>query len=207
MEVEGDFALFASPDSGSESCSYPAPPYSAVKGMFESVLFLRHAEVVPTKLHICRPVCYCDGGINYTSGPLRKHSQIVEKQALQRRRQLLCNICYQLFADIRNLPVDADTVSESSKAWLHVNHAHSYMDQFNRRLKSGKYWNNVHLGHTEFMVKHVGPLRPTTQPCKDVNLTIHGMLHHPFSANQFGDVAPRFTKQATIKSGVLTYAA
>ena len=39
MEVAGNTAIWTRPDSGDSPCSYPAPTYSAVEGLFESVLW------------------------------------------------------------------------------------------------------------------------------------------------------------------------
>tara|TARA_Y100000310_G_C20700493_1_gene829311 strand:+ start:3352 stop:4008 length:657 start_codon:yes stop_codon:yes gene_type:complete len=208
VEVHGMMALFAAPDSGSESCSYPFPPYSAVKGMFEAIAFLRHARVNPTRIHICEPVRYCDGGINYSQGALRKDEQVKKGETLQRARRLLYDVKYQLFADVKNLPseINTRTASPSSKKWLHVNHAHSYLVQFNRRLKRSQYYRNVCLGGSEFLATYVGPLLPETKPCEEVSLTVEGMLHHPFDANQFGNLGSRWTKSLTAKEGVVTYA-
>lgn len=38
MEIAGNTALWTRPDSGDSPCSYPAPTYSAVRSLFESVL-------------------------------------------------------------------------------------------------------------------------------------------------------------------------
>ena len=39
MEIAGNTAIWTRPDSGDSPVSYPAPTYSAVKGIFESVLW------------------------------------------------------------------------------------------------------------------------------------------------------------------------
>ena len=36
--------------------SYPAPTYAAAKGLFESIVWLKSAEVVPTRVEICAPL-------------------------------------------------------------------------------------------------------------------------------------------------------
>lgn len=43
MEVAGDTALWTRPDTGDSPCSYPAPTYSAVRGLFESILGVRRS--------------------------------------------------------------------------------------------------------------------------------------------------------------------
>ena len=39
MEIAGDTAMWTRPDTGDSPVSYPAPTYSAVKAIFESVLW------------------------------------------------------------------------------------------------------------------------------------------------------------------------
>ena len=58
MEVEGKTAMFTRPDSGDSPCSYPAPTYSAVRGMFESVLWGPAVEIIPNKVELCSPPQY-----------------------------------------------------------------------------------------------------------------------------------------------------
>lgn len=71
MEIAGPSAMFTRPDTGASMVSYPAPTFSAAKGMFESVARLNTAYIRPTRVEICRPVQYHRYTTNY-GGPLRK---------------------------------------------------------------------------------------------------------------------------------------
>lgn len=86
MEVAGHTAIWTRPDSGDCPCSYPAPTYSAVRGMFESVLWGPAVLVIPTKVELCAPIQYHSYATNY-GGPLRSGD------VRQGRQQLpaLCN--------------------------------------------------------------------------------------------------------------------
>ena len=53
MEIAGNTALWTRPDSGDSPCSYPAPTYSAVRGLFESVLWGPAVLVIPKKVELC----------------------------------------------------------------------------------------------------------------------------------------------------------
>ena len=53
MEVAGNTAMWTRPDSGDSPCSYPAPTYSAVRGLFESVLWGPAVWVIPKKVELC----------------------------------------------------------------------------------------------------------------------------------------------------------
>jgi len=67
--------MWTRPDSGDCPVSYPVPTYSAVKGIFEAILFNQAVEVVPTRIEVCTPVVYHTYNTNYGS-PLRKKDQI-----------------------------------------------------------------------------------------------------------------------------------
>ena len=49
MEIAGNTAIWTRPDTGDSPCSYPAPTYSAVKALFESVLWGPDVLVEPVK--------------------------------------------------------------------------------------------------------------------------------------------------------------
>jgi CRISPR-associated Cas5-like protein len=46
-EISGPSAMWTRPDTGDAPLSYPAPTFSAAKGLFESIVWLKSAELVP----------------------------------------------------------------------------------------------------------------------------------------------------------------
>lgn len=48
-EISGPTAMWTRPDTGDAPVSYPAPSYGAVKAVFESIVWLKSAEVVPMR--------------------------------------------------------------------------------------------------------------------------------------------------------------
>ena len=70
MEVAGDTALWTRPDTGDSPCSYPAPTYSAVRGLFESILWGPAVRIIPRKVELCSAPQYHSYATNY-GGPLR----------------------------------------------------------------------------------------------------------------------------------------
>ena len=66
LEIAGTTAMWTRPDTGDCPVSYPAPTYSAVKGIFESILWGPATEVVPFKAEICKPLHFHSYAINYT---------------------------------------------------------------------------------------------------------------------------------------------
>ena len=125
IEVAGNAAMWTRPDSSSAPVSYPAPSYSALKGFFESILWLKSTVVVPVKTEICAPLIYEKYYTNY-GGPLRKPSQIKDNNNYQLLATILINVCYRFYAEIR--PSDF----EEKKA---MNSRHAYQEIFYRRIK------------------------------------------------------------------------
>jgi CRISPR-associated protein Cas5d len=215
MEVSGHTAMFATPQSGSEQSTYPAPTPTAIKGMFESILFLRHAEVVPVMVHICNPIRYAEDGFNYHAGPDRKRDLINKGCSLRYQVSFLSDVRYQLFAVVRDATLEtASHVSQSSSPYYgKVNHAHSYQEQFNRKLKRGQCRYIPCLGKSMCMVSSFEPLTDT-QPCKSINLNVGTMLKRifprPFSAPPMQDGEIDFAAceklfNLKIENGVLVF--
>ena len=71
LEISGPTAMWTRPDTGDAPVSYPAPSFAAVKGIFESIVWLKSAEVVPTRVEICAPLVFHTYSTNY-GGPLAK---------------------------------------------------------------------------------------------------------------------------------------
>ena len=70
LEISGPTAMWTRPDTGSSPVPYVAPTFSAVKGIFESVLRWKSVNVRPARVEICAPVQCHRYTTNY-GGPLR----------------------------------------------------------------------------------------------------------------------------------------
>ena len=53
MEIAGNTAMWTRPDCGDSPCSYPAPTYSSVRGLFESILWGPAVLIIPRKVELC----------------------------------------------------------------------------------------------------------------------------------------------------------
>lgn len=89
--------MWTRPDSGDSPVSYPAPTYSACKGIFESILFGPDVEIIPTRVEICAPVQFHSYATNY-KGPLRQKKSIDFGNAYQMYSTVLIDVCYRLYA-------------------------------------------------------------------------------------------------------------
>lgn len=206
MEISGPTAMWTRPDSGDCPVSYPAPTYSAVKGIIEAILFNQAIEVVPHKVEICAPIVYHTYNTNY-GGPLRKSDQIKKGASYQLLASVLVNPCYRLYAAIRSSNGATDKMSRRTQEWLKqtTSPAHAYQQIFNRRLKRGQSHYVPCLGWKEFTPDYVGPFRPGTGVRRDVNLTVSSMLRQVFPDGLNSEVRYVFDQDAQIRNGVLEF--
>jgi len=195
MEIAGPAAMFTRPDTGGSFVSYPAPTYSAAKGMFECIARLKSAYIRPTKSEICKPIQFHRYGTNY-QGPLRKSNQLKKGVAYQLKAVILVDVCYRLYG----------VVEEASPSPVPTNHLHALQEMFQRRLSNGQCHAYPCLGWKEFTPSYVGPFRDSTQVEESINADLPSMLHSVFDKAVNGVWQPRFTQDVRIERGVLQYA-
>ncbi len=201
-EIAGPYAMFSRPDSGAGFVSYPAPTWSACKGIFETVARIKSAYIDPVKVEICAPVQYHRYTTNY-GGPLRKRSQITDGNAYQFGATVLVNVCYRLYGVARE-------TGESDHP--QINACHYIQELFNRRLRRGKYVETPNLGWREFVPTYFGQFRENTQVCTMINEYVPSMLRSPFDTDvngvsrKDGKNQARFDQGVWIREGVLSYA-
>jgi len=203
LEIEGMTAMWTRADTGDSPVSYPAPTYSAVKGIFESVLWLKTAEVVPQQVEICSPIVFHNYTTNY-GGPLRKSK--VKEGSYQLVATVLINVCYKLHAIVINDWNAEKFIQSSDKKRKTTNAAHAYKAIFQKNLERGLFYTMPCLGWKEFVPSYVGPLRQETTPQSDINLTIPSMFKTGFPNGKYTAWQPVFTRDVHIVDGVLTYA-
>ncbi len=194
FEISGLAAMFTRPDSGAAQVTYPAPTFSAAKGMFEAIARWRSTCIRPIKIEICAPIKYHKYTTNY-GGPLRKSNQMANGSSYQIPATILIDVCYQIYG----------VVEEVSQSPQGNNHLHALQDFFCRRLNKGRFYYTPCLGWKEFVPSYVGPFRECTKRQEDINIVIPSMLHSVFDKMSDGQVAPIFTVDAEIRKGVLNY--
>jgi len=206
MEIAGDTAMWTRPDTGDAPVSYPAPTYSAVKAIFESILWGPAVEIIPTKVELCAPVVYHNYYTNY-GGPLRKTQSIKDGNSYQICATVLINICYRFYAEV--VPFSGkNKLSPKSIAWdkATTSPGHAHQDMFNRRLKRGQCYSIPSLGWREFTPSYFGAFRQGTQVLSDMpTVAIPSMLRQVFSRGYNSEVSYLYDTDAVITGGVLTY--
>ena len=206
MEIAGNTALWTRPDSGDCPCSYPAPTYSAVCGIVDSILWNPAVLVIPQKVELCRPVRYHSYATNY-GGPLRNPKSIKEGNNYQLFATVLTDVCYRIYADVVANPFKAK-LPESVQRWERAttSPAHAFQDMFNRRLERGQSFGTICLGWSEFTPSYVGPFREGTAVCADMpDIKIPSMLRQVFPDGYRSCYRAVYDTNLIIHKGVLLY--
>jgi CRISPR-associated protein Cas5d len=205
LEIAGPTAMWTRPDTGDAPVSYPAPTFSAAKAIFESIVWLKNAEVVPSRVEICSPLVFHTYSTNY-GGPLRKARIMKKGSSYQLLATVLINVCYRLYGTAQSDRVSENRLSENARKYTEKNGAHAYQEMFERRLRRGQCHAMPCLGWKEFVPNYVGPLREQTQVCTAVDMVIPSMLWQVFPSGKFGTWQPTFRQNVKITKGVLDYA-
>jgi CRISPR-associated protein Cas5d len=212
LEIAGPTAMWTRPDSGDAPTSYEAPTFQAAKQIFESILWLRSAEVIPWRCHICCPIVKHRYYTNY-NGPLRKYAENPTGAETAGPHQLiatvLVNVRYKLCAFAISDPGPKRQLSEKAARWVNdplISGGHAYQERFEYRLKHGQWHHTPFLGWKEFTPDELGPLRDDTKPDESVDgISLRSFLHRTFPRGQFTLYEPRIRTDVMIERGELNY--
>jgi len=207
LEIAGNTAMWTRPDTGDCPVSYPAPTYSAVKGIFESILWGPAVQILPTKVEICAPLQYHNYQTNY-GGPLRKSGVVATGGGFQLLATVLIDVCYRMYAEV--VPIsknNKERIPNGARKWdgKTTSPGHAYQDIFYRRLKRGQCFTMPCLGWKEFVPDYFGPFREKNQVQVEINTGLPSMLREVFPNGYKSEVAFTFDQNTVIKNGVLEF--
>lgn len=205
MEISGNTALWTRPDTGDSPTSYIAPTYSAVKGIFESILWGPAVEITPTKVEICAPIQWHSYVTNY-GGPLRSSQQKAKESNYQLYATVLIDVCYRLYALASASANNVQLVGRAAE-WNQrtTSPGHAYADQFARRLKRGQSYGSLCLGWKEFTPSYFGPFREETKVCRDISVIIPSMLREVFPGGRSATYNAAYDTNIQVEDGVLVF--
>lgn len=206
MEIAGPCAMFSRPDTGGTPVSYPAPTFSARKGIFETIAWLPHgAWIRPTRVELCKRTGKPVGRINYQQyatnygGPNRKRQQIDNGNSFQFFNQIITNVCYRIYGEVVS--------NENSPSRNGQNACHYLQHLFNRRLRQGRCFRTPCLGLSEFTATYWGPFRDEYEVDAELDgIRIAAMLKTVWSNPVDGNYSPDFIQDLDIEKGVLSFA-
>lgn len=207
MEIAGSTAMWTRPDTGDCPVSYPVPTYSAVKAVFEAILWGPAIEIKPTKVEVCAPVQFHSYQTNY-GGPLRKTAVIQTNGSYQLLATVLIDVCYRFYAEV--FPVRADLkekITSGADLWDKKTSSpgHAYQEIFNRRIKRGQCFMMPFLGWKEFGPSYFGPFRQHTSVQSDLNLIIPSLFREVFPNGYDSFVEYRFDNNVIVDHGLLNF--
>ncbi len=207
LEIAGNTAMWTRPDTGDCPVSYPVPTYSAVKGIFESILWGPAVQIIPTKVEICSPLQYHNYQTNY-GGPLRKSGVVQSGGGFQLLATVLIDVCYRLYAEV--IPVvrnSKSVIPESAKKWdaATTSPGHAYQSIFNRRLKRGQCHHLPFLGWKEFGPGYFGAFRNDTRADTNISTVIPSLLREVFADGYNSKTRFTFDQNVQINNGVLIF--
>lgn len=206
MEIAGNTAMWTRPDTGDCPVSYPAPTYSAVKAIFESILWGPDIEIIPIKTELCAPIQYHSYVTNY-GGPLRSSTSFKAGNNYQLFATVLIDVCYRLYAEV--IPNnDKCKLPENALQWDRktTSPGHAYKEIFERRLKHSQCYGIPFLGWKEFTPSYFGEFRESTKVLSDMPaVTISSMLRQVFSDGYDSPISYEYDNNLVIQNGVLKY--
>jgi len=206
VEIAGDTAMWSRPDTGDSPVSYPAPTFSAVKAIFESILWGPDVEIVPLKAEICMPIKYYSYCTNY-GGPLRQSESIKRGNNYQLFATVLIDVSYRLYAEIFPYK-DKSRLPENAIKWdkKTTSPGHAYKDIFQRRLERGQCYSIPYLGWKEFTPSYFGNFRSSSHVLSNMpTITIASMLREVFPKGYDSKVSYKYDTEVVIENGVLNY--
>jgi len=206
FEIAGPTAMWTRSDTGATPISYPVPPWSAAKGLFESISRLKNAVIIPTAVEICAPIVFHDYTTNY-GGPLRKDESIRHGNSFQHKATVLINVCYRLYAKIEDFKYVPKTLKEAGQL-AEVNSCHYGQERFNRRLFRGQFHDTPCLGWREFVPDYIGQFRNNTKVQTSINEVLPSFLYAVYDQDA-GVRSPRYAQSEhgrRIEKGRLEYA-
>lgn len=159
IKVAGEFACFTRPELKVERVSYPVPTPSAVRGVFEAILFRPQFRWHPVEIAVLNPIKYISLRRNEVKGKISTHNVELamrgtkallplyaddmdseNKGRTPRQTQALRDVCYVFAARIQLTPAasaPSDTIQK-------------YREQFLRRAERGQCFFQPYLGCREF---------------------------------------------------------
>lgn len=223
LEVTGDYACFTRPEMKVERVSYDVITPSALRSIFEAILWKPAIRYIPTKIEILNPIKWVSvrrnelSSIASTRIGSREKGVFIEEDRQQRAGLFLRDVAYRLYAELVFIPPDkrmkvknplpdflADEF-EKKEFWPKDENPGKYNAMFERRARKGQCFNQPYLGCREFSCSFrfiEDPSKETKKPIeetRDLNIMLYDM---DFKSNSESP-NPMFFR-AKMEGGVIT---
>jgi CRISPR-associated protein Cas5d len=219
LEVTGDYACFTRPEMKVERVSYDVITPSALRSIFEAILWKPAIRYIPTKIEILNPIKWVSvrrnelSSIASTRIGSREKGVFIEEDRQQRAGLFLRDVAYRLYAELVFIPPDkrmkvknplpdflADEF-EKKEFWPRDENPGKYNAMFERRASKGQCFNQPYLGCREFSCSFrfiEDPSKETKKPIKETRDLSIMLYDRDYNSNN-----PMFFR-AKMESGVIT---
>lgn len=192
LEVAGPYACFTRPEMKVERVSYDVITPSAVRAVFESILWKPAIRWRVTQIEVLRPIRFINLRRNEVSAVVSTRNVqqamhagsgnlalYIEDERQQRAGYLLRDVAYRLHAELSLAPGCTEPLMK-------------YTEMFTRRARKGQCVNQPYLGCREFAAQfrlvedgeELPPALPETRPL--------GWMLHDLDFSNPADPQPRF---------------
>lgn len=153
LEVWGPLACFTRPELKVERVSYDVITPSAVRAIFEAILFKKYAmrwEV--TKIEVLNPIKWTSVRRNEVGAVANKktNSIFIEEKRQQRNTLMLRDVRYRIYAKLVYIPVGSRPDEAFAKHEPgNCENPKKYNEMFERRARNGQCFTQPYLGTRE----------------------------------------------------------
>ena len=230
LEVWGDYACFTRPEMKVERVSYDVPTPSAVRAVFEAILWKPAIRWHVQKIEVLNPIKWISVRRNEVGKIMSPQSDgiLIEDNRQQRAGLFLREVKYRFYAVLEYIPVEQrknnkhsivpeylwDTdekefMKEEIKAWEEKQETQrtdetpgKYLAIFERRAKKGQCFTQPYLGTREFSCNFRLVQNPKAEP-KPISETRElGFMLYDMDFTNLNNPQPMFFK-AMIEDGVV----
>jgi CRISPR-associated protein Cas5d len=217
LEVEGDYACFTRPEMKVERVSYDVPTPSAVRAVFEAVLWKPAIRWRVRRIEVLNPIRWTSVRRNEVGAVMSDRSDglFIEDARQQRAGLFLRDVAYRFHAELEFIPpAKRWKVINPLPEWL-VDPAEAdelrrgpdenpgkYNAMFERRARKGQCFNQPYLGCREFscsfrLADDQAAVRSPIDETRDLGFMLYDM---DFSNPE--DIRPAFFR-ARLEKGVV----
>ena len=176
LEVWADFACFTRPEMKVERVSYDVPTPSAVRAVYEAILWKPAIRWQVNKIEVMNPIKWISVRRNEVGAVMSPRSEglYIEENRQQRAGLFLRDVCYRFYATLEYIPPEQrshwqnpipvflldpeDASSPAVKTHVAPNQAGGdveetpgkYLAMFERRARKGQCFTQPYLGCREF---------------------------------------------------------
>ncbi|MCS7001054.1 MAG: type I-C CRISPR-associated protein Cas5c [Bacteroidota bacterium] len=215
LEVWGDYACFTRPELKVERHSYDVPTPSAVRAVFEAILWKPAIRWHVRRIEVLAPIKWASirrNEVSLRASPRSPHF-FIEDARSQRAATILRDVRYRFYATLEYIPPDqrpkattAETLPQDpEERQLHgaAESAGKYLAMFERRASRGQCVMQPYLGCREFSCFFRFVENPDADPATPISETRDlGIMLYDLDFSNPDDPQPMFFR-ARLDNGII----